>query len=61
VEVQTRVFGGGRTIHDGQPVTLTFDAEADPKRRGVAGQVTLNPQAAPGEYVMLVTVTDKLV
>jgi hypothetical protein len=60
VEVQARIFAGGRAIYNGKPATVTFDADADPKRRGVAGQVTLDAQAAPGEYVMLVTVTDKL-
>jgi hypothetical protein len=60
VEVQTRIFADGRAIYDGKPVTVSFDAQGDPKRRGVAGQVTLDAQAAPGEYVMLMTLTDKL-
>jgi hypothetical protein len=60
VESQTRIFAAGRAMYNGQPVTLTFDADADPKSRGVTGQVALDAQAAPGEYVMLVTVTDKL-
>jgi VWFA-related protein len=60
VESQTRILADGRAIYNGKPVTLSFDTDADPKRRGVTGQVTLDAKAAPGEYVMLVTVTDKL-
>jgi VWFA-related protein len=60
IEVQTRIFAGGRAFYDGKPVTISFDAEGDPKRRGVSGQVTLDAQSASGEYVMLVTLTDKL-
>jgi VWFA-related protein len=60
VEARTRLFREGRLAVDGNPVLPRMPAGGDLKRYDIAGKISLAPEMEPGDYVIYVTVTDKL-
>ena len=62
VQTQMRLFENGRAILEGTLETLdsSTHALADPKNLMIHGKFQLDPQLAPGDYALEVTVTDTL-
>jgi hypothetical protein len=60
LEVQTRLFAGGRTILSGKPERVTFGETAKGGHSQFSGHLKLDPLMAPGDYVLQVTVRDTL-
>ncbi|HXB66969.1 MAG TPA: VWA domain-containing protein [Candidatus Acidoferrales bacterium] len=60
LEAQTRLFRNGRAVFEAQPLLLAVPTGEDPKRLAVAGKITLSSSMEPGDYVLYVTVADKL-
>jgi hypothetical protein len=60
LETQTRLFRDGRQVYEGKVNALAVNGQPDPKRLVAGGSMKLGPQIAPGDYVLQVTVTDKL-
>jgi VWFA-related protein len=58
VEVQTRLFAGGRESFAGKASSITFEPATDTKRRQVNGHIQLDPSMAPGRYIFHVTVAE---
>jgi VWFA-related protein len=60
LESQTRLFRDGRQVYEGKPNPLPMSGQQDPERLVAGGTMKLGAQIAPGDYVLQVTVTDKL-
>jgi VWFA-related protein len=60
LEVQTRLFAGGRTILNGKPERVTFGETAKGAHSQFSGHLKLDPLMAPGDYVLQVMVRDTL-
>jgi hypothetical protein len=60
VEARMRLFREGRLIFEGQPMLPGMPTGGDPKRYYIGGKISLPPAIEPGNYVIYVTVTDKL-
>jgi VWFA-related protein len=60
LESQTRLFRDGQQVYEGKPNPLPMTGQQDPKRLVAGGTMKLGAQIAPGDYVLQVTVTDKL-
>lgn len=60
IESQTRLFRDGKQVYEGKVNALSFNGQTDPKRLVAGGTLKLGAQIAPGDYVLQVTVTDKL-
>jgi hypothetical protein len=56
--LQARLFRDGREIFEGRQMPVAVAAQSDPKRVLAGGRMSLGPNAAPGEYVLQVVVTD---
>ena len=61
LEVQTRLFRDGQEVYLGAPKPLDLGAPEDPKRLIGGGRMHLGDKITPGDYVLQVIVTDKLV
>jgi hypothetical protein len=60
LEAQTRIFRDGKQVYEGQAMPLSMAGQLDPKRFVAGGSMRLGPQISAGDYVLQVTVTDKL-
>ena len=60
LESQTRLFRDGQQVYEGKVNPLAMNGQQDPKRLVAGGTMKLGTQIAPGDYVLQVTVTDKL-
>ncbi len=60
LEAQTRIFREGKQVYEGKPMPLSFMGQVDPKLLVAGGTLKLGAQITPGDYVIQVTVTDKL-
>jgi VWFA-related protein len=60
LESQTRIFRDGQQVYEGKPNPLPMNGQPDPKRMVAGGTMKLGSGMAPGDYVLQVTVTDKL-
>jgi VWFA-related protein len=60
LESQSRLFRDGKQIYEGKPTPLDFAGQPDPKRLVSGGTLRLGGSIAPGDYVLQVTVTDRL-
>jgi VWFA-related protein len=60
LESQTRLFRDGQQVYEGKANPLPMNSQQDPKRLVAGGTMKLGAQIAPGDYVLQVTVTDKL-
>jgi hypothetical protein len=60
LESQTRLFRDGQQVYEGKPNPLAMNGQQDPKRLIAGGTMKLGAQIAPGDYVLQVTVTDRL-
>ena len=58
LQVQSRIFASGRVVMDGKAERVTFGEASDGSRRQISGPIKLDPQMAPGDYVLQVTVRD---
>jgi VWFA-related protein len=61
LEVQTRMFHDGEQVADEKTTLATAGAVSDPQHLRAGGRLSLGGGLAPGEYVLQVIVTDKLV
>jgi hypothetical protein len=59
IAARAQLFAGGRTVFSGQPLTITFEPPAVPRRQ-VRGTINLDSTIGPGRYVLYVGVTDLL-
>ena len=57
---QTRVFRNGELIHRGVPALIDKKSAVDDRRYVGGGVLRLGTRVRPGEYILEVTVTDKL-
>lgn len=57
---QLRIFRNGKLLHEGRPVPLDKEGAIDERRFVAAGVLRLGRRLKPGEYILQVTVTDKL-
>jgi VWFA-related protein len=55
-----RLFRDGKLVYEGKPSPLSFDGQPDPKRFVAGGTFKLAAGVTPGDYVLQVTVTDRL-
>jgi VWFA-related protein len=60
LEVQTRLFHDGEQVRADKTALTTAGAAPNPRRLTAPGRVELGRDMTPGEYVLQVTVTDKL-
>ncbi|MBL8178653.1 MAG: VWA domain-containing protein [Bryobacterales bacterium] len=60
VDIQATVFRDGKQVFAGKTMPYEPGAGFDPKRMLTAGQLRLGREMTPGEYMLLVKVTDKL-
>jgi VWFA-related protein len=60
LESAMRLFRDGKLVYEGKPAPLTFDGQPDLKRLVSGGTFKLAAGVAPGDYVLQVTVTDRL-
>jgi VWFA-related protein len=60
MEAQTRLFRDGKQVYEGKPMPLSFDGQAETKRLLGGGNMKLGEHITPGDYVLQVTVIDKL-
>jgi len=60
LETQTRLLRNGRMIFEGSAAPVTLARGDDPKRTYCAGRMTLASSIEPGDYILWVTVADKL-
>ena len=58
LQVQSRIFASGRVVMDGKPERVTFGEPSDGSRRQISGAIKLDPQIAPGDYILQVIVRD---
>lgn len=56
--LQARLFRDGREVYSGKPMPVAAGSRADTKHVLAGGRMSLGPQAALGEYVLQVVVTD---
>jgi VWFA-related protein len=56
--LQSRLFRDGREVYAGKQMPVAASAQSDAKRVLTGGRMSLGPQAATGEYVLQVVVTD---
>ncbi len=61
LEVQTRMFHDGERLADEKTALATARPAPDPQHLRAGGRLSLGGDMAPGEYVLQVIVTDKLV
>ena len=61
LDVQTRLFRDGEAVYTGKPTPLPVQAQEDPKQLIGGGRMQLGGKITPGDYVLQVIVTDKLV
>jgi hypothetical protein len=61
LEVQTRLFHDGEQVTAGKTMPASAGGASDPDRVTAGGRMTLGRDMTPGEYVLQVIVTDKLV
>jgi hypothetical protein len=59
LESQIRVFRDGKAIFDGKP-NIIQPADKQQKSVGVMGSLMLGTEMIPGDYVLQITVTDKM-
>jgi hypothetical protein len=59
LSVRTRIYAGGRPIHEGKPIDLQFPAGKGEVRQ-VSSKLVLDAAASEGEYAVEVEVTDLL-
>src|SRR5580698_658830 len=60
LEVQTRLFRDGKLVYEGKPMVPSLTGEAASGRLLAGGHMTLAEGMSPGDYLLQVTVTDKL-
>jgi hypothetical protein len=60
LEVQTRLFRGGRLVYTGRPMVPDVAGDPASGRLEAGGHMTLATGIAPGDYVFQLLVTDKL-
>ncbi len=60
IEARVRLFREGALVFEGQPMLPRMPTGGDLKRYYIAGRISLPPAMEPGNYVIGVTVTDKL-
>jgi hypothetical protein len=60
LEVRTRLYARGHAVFVGAPMEVTYPAGGPAAHRQVTGRLTLARDVAPGEYILEVTVVDKL-
>jgi len=60
LQVQSRIFAGGRLVLDGKPERVAFPEAPDGSRRQISGPIVLDPLMTPGEYILQVIVRDLL-
>jgi hypothetical protein len=60
LEVKTRIFVDGRVVFDGMPRRVSFGEVPANSRNQVTGQLVLEPDMSPGNYILQVTVRDLL-
>jgi hypothetical protein len=60
LEVQTRLFRDGNLVYEGKPMVPSLTGEAASGRLLAGGHMTLAEGMSPGDYLLQVTVTDKL-
>jgi hypothetical protein len=56
--LQARLFRDGREVYSGRRMPVAAGAQGDPRHVLAGGRMSLGPQAATGEYVLQVVVTD---
>jgi VWFA-related protein len=57
---QTRVFRDGKLIYEVNPTPVDVSRQRDPQRPTAAAQLELGPELSPGQYVLQITVEDRL-
>jgi hypothetical protein len=57
-DTQVRLMAGGREVLSGAITPLKFEPAVDTARRQVKGRIALDPEMAPGRYILVVTVMD---
>lgn len=60
LEVQTRLYHDGKLVYEGKPMVPSLTGEAASGRLLAGGHMTLAEGMSPGDYLLQVTVTDKL-
>lgn len=60
LEVRNRLLSQGHAIFVGTPIRLTYPTTAASTFRQVSGRLSLDPDISPGDYILEVTVIDKL-
>jgi len=60
LESTLRLFRDGKAVYEGKPSPLSFDGQPDMKRLVAGGTFKLAAAVTPGDYVLQVTVTDRL-
>ncbi|HNG92429.1 MAG TPA: VWA domain-containing protein [Acidobacteriota bacterium] len=60
LEVQVTLFRDGQLVFQGQPRPLALSPQNDWKQLRTGGQLQLGTQMDPGQYVLQLTVTDKV-
>jgi VWFA-related protein len=60
VEWQMRLFRDGKVIFEGKPRTAMSAVDAKARSTNIAGSLMLGGEMLPGDYVIQITVTDKL-
>ena len=60
LEVQTRIYRDGTLIYEGKPMVPSLTGEVASGRLLAGGHMVLAEGMSPGDYLMQVTVTDKL-
>jgi VWFA-related protein len=60
VEWQMRLFRDGKVIFEGKPQTAMSAVDAKVRSTNIAGSLMLGGEMASGDYVIQITVTDKL-
>ena len=60
LEVQARLFHDGEQVLAGKTMLATAEGAPDPQRLTASGVMSLGRDMTPGEYVLQVSVTDKL-
>ncbi len=60
LEVRTRLYAQGHAVFVGPPLRVTYPAADTSARRQVSSRLTLAKDVPPGDYILEVTVIDKL-
>ncbi len=61
LQTQARLLREGKQVFTGTLMSLDTSKQADLKRLNVSGRIRINPELAPGEYVLQVVVTDNTI